>query len=86
MPRYHFHAADGTQFRDEDGEELPDLDAAKEVALAVLTEMLPGQSVDFWENRLFTVSVKDETGRLVAVLTTTAAVDPVAQPDVPPQT
>jgi hypothetical protein len=35
---------------------------------------------------MFSVSVKDETGRLVAVLTTIATVDPVPQPDIPPET
>jgi hypothetical protein len=85
MTRYHFHAADGTQFRDEDGEELPSLGAAKGVALEVLTEMLPSKANEFWEAKTFSVSVKDETGRLVVVLTTLAVIDPVPLADVPPE-
>jgi hypothetical protein len=86
MPRYHFHTADGSKFRDEDGEELPDLSAAKAVAIEVLTQMLPGKANELWESKIFSVNVKDETGRLVAVLNTVATVDPVALPDVPPET
>ena len=86
MTRYHFHAADGTQFRDEKGDELPSLEAAKAVALDVLVEMLPGKAREFWRDKAFTVCVKDQTGRLVAVLTTIATVDPVPKPDVPPET
>jgi hypothetical protein len=86
MARYYFHSADGTMFRDAEGEELPSLDAAKRVALAVLTETLPDKAADFWIRKMFSVSVKDETGRLVAVLTTIATVDPVPQPDIPPET
>ncbi|MBA4000155.1 hypothetical protein [Brevundimonas sp.] len=85
MTRYHFHAADGSHFRDEDGEELVGLEEAKAVALNVLTEMLHDKSDEFWREKSFVVSVKDETGRLVACLTTIAVVDPVAQPDVPPE-
>jgi hypothetical protein len=85
MTRYFFHAADGSAFRDEDGEILPDLEAAKDVALDVLTEMLPGKRDEFWDAKKFSVAVKDDTGRLVAVLTTTAVVDPTARGDAPPE-
>jgi hypothetical protein len=84
MTRYHFHAIDGTQYRDETGEELPSLEAAQDVALDVLMEVLPSVKAEFWKDRSFTVAVKDETGRLVATLTTTAVIDPVPEPDVPP--
>ena len=86
MPRYHFHAADGSQYRDEEGEELPGVEKARSVALDVLTEILPSRADDFWREGVFTVSVKDEAGRLVAVLTATATVDGVASPEHPPET
>jgi hypothetical protein len=85
MTRFHFHAADGSPFRDRHGEELPDLDAAKTVALDILTEMLPSRAVEFWDQKSFSVSVKDETGRLVAVLMTIAIVDPAPLADTPPE-
>lgn len=85
MTRYHFHAADGSELRDADGEELPGLDAAKAVALEVMTELLSMKREDFWRRKMLSVSVKDETGRLVAVINATATVDPVARGDTPPE-
>lgn len=85
MTRYHFHAADGATLRDSDGEELPDIDAAKAVALDVMAALLPMKRHEFWRRKMLSVSVKDETGRLVAVITATATVDPVAQADVAPE-
>ena len=85
MPRYHFHAADGVAIQDAQGEELPDLQAAKDVALDVLAELLPMKRRDFWAHKVFSVSVRDEGGRLIAVLTTTATIDPTGRPDVPPE-
>ena len=86
MPRYYFHTADGITVRDEDGEELPDLEAAKDVAIEVLSELLPAKARGLWETKTFSVSVKDEAGRLVASLTTVAILDPAPFPDAPPET
>lgn len=33
MPRYHFHVQTAVQARDEEGQDLPDLDAAKASAM-----------------------------------------------------
>ncbi|HEY0103861.1 MAG TPA: hypothetical protein VGB60_10375 [Brevundimonas sp.] len=85
MPRYHFHAADGSHYRDEEGEDLPGIAEARSVALDVLTEILPSRADEFWREGVFTVSVKDGTGRLVAVLTTTATFDPGTSPQEPPK-
>lgn len=76
MAHFHFHAADGAKFRDLDGEDLPDLEAAKAVAVEILAEMLPGKSDVLWKHKTFGIYVKDEQGRLVAVLTTVATLDP----------
>jgi hypothetical protein len=84
MTRYHFHALDGTALRDEEGEELPNLEAAQEVAVAVLTEMLPSRK-EFWSEKMFSVAVKDDSGRLVAILTTVAVTDPSALASIPPR-
>jgi hypothetical protein len=40
MPRYHFHLADGVDYRDEDGVELTDLNAARRMALCYLSDVL----------------------------------------------
>jgi len=85
MPRYYFHTANGFKLRDEEGEHLPGLDAAKVVALDVLAEVLPSKAQQLWAHKTFSVYVKDESGRLVAALTTIATLDPVPLPDVPPE-
>lgn len=69
MARYRFHSAERSKFRDEDGDELPDLAAAKALALEVLTKTLPGKADDFWEHKTFSVHVKDGEGRLVVTVT-----------------
>lgn len=79
MPRYYFHAADGAQIRDEDGEELTDLEAAKAVAASVMSELLLIRRQSLWDEGPLTVTVDDETGHRVACLTTMATADPVAR-------
>lgn len=78
MTRYYFHAANGSQIRDEDGEDLSGLDAAKEVAAAVMSELLGIRPASVWDDGALSVTVRDESGRLVARLTTVATGDPVA--------
>lgn len=85
MTRYHFHAADGAPLRDAEGEDLPSLEHAKTVAVDVMAELLPMKRDAFWKTKMLSVSVKDESGRLVAVLTTTATVDPIGRPETPPE-
>lgn len=82
--RYYFHAGDGAIVRDTDGELLANDRAAANTAVDVLAEMLPTQRDLLWETHRFSVAVKDETGRLVAVLTTTALLDPDRAGDMPP--
>jgi len=85
MTRYYFHAADGAQLRDTEGEELSTLEDAKTIAVDVMAELLSMKRDAFWKRKMLSVAVKDETGRLVAVLTTTATFDPVARPEAPPE-
>lgn len=85
MPRYHFHAADTRRYPDREGEILPDLRAAQATGLAVFTEMPRVKSDEFWDSRTFSVTVKDDTGRIVAVITASAILDPVARAAAPPQ-
>lgn len=82
--RYFFHVGDGHIARDLDGEHHPDDQSAADAALDVLAEMLPGQREQIWATRRFSVAVKDETGRLVTVLTTTATLDLERGGDLPP--
>lgn len=78
MTRYYFHAANGSQIRDEDGEDLSGLDAAKDVATAVMSELLAIGPARVWDDGALSVTVRDEAGRMVARLTTVATGDPAA--------
>jgi hypothetical protein len=42
MPRYYFHYRNGDLFKDDQGEELPDLDAARRHARRVAVELAQG--------------------------------------------
>lgn len=87
MARYHFHnAIDGSAVGDPDGEELPDLRAAEDMALVLLSEILPIKREEFEREKRFSVNVKDSTGRLVIALTTTMTVDGSPDPEAPPST
>lgn len=82
--RYYFHLGDGAIARDADGEDHADDQAAADAAVQVLAELLPGQRPHLWKTRRFSVAVKDETGRLVVLLTTTTALDMERSGDAPP--
>ena len=87
MARYFFHnALDGSAFGDQDGEELRDIRAAENVAINILSEMLPSKRDAFHDEKRFSVIVKDEAGRMVVSITTTMIVDPVPLPEEPPLT
>jgi hypothetical protein len=71
MPRYFFHTADGACIRDPQGDELPGLDQARRMALAVAAELLPMQQSSLLPDGEFTVSVADETGSVLWIVRTT---------------
>lgn len=64
MPRYFFHLIDGSDIRDEVGEQLPDLAAARRSALLILGEILNARSERFWQDGSVRVVVDCE-GRTV---------------------
>ena len=59
MPRYFFHTQNGDCIRDDQGEELKSVDAAREEAVAVLGEILRYRGASFWTTRAFSVIVTD---------------------------
>lgn len=76
MPRYYFHVDNGTgETRDEDGAELPDLEAARREALSgirsILREELAGGSLDFAGR----IRITDEMGRHLLDVPFLTAVD-----------
>ena len=67
--RYFFHTEDGRGFPDEDGDELPSLEAAKASAVAVFTEVLRDNPNEFWAHERFRITVTDEAGeKLFAIV------------------
>jgi Tfp pilus assembly ATPase PilU len=62
VPRYFFHADDGTPDRDEEGTELDDLAAAKCHAVKYASDLICDGTTDFWGNMDWRMSVSDQTG------------------------
>lgn len=73
MPRYFFHTQNGDCIRDDQGEELRSVDAAREEAVAVLGEILRYRGASFWTTRAFSVIVTDTDGRTVVSVTASAS-------------
>ncbi|KIC60703.1 hypothetical protein RM53_00935 [Brevundimonas nasdae] len=73
MPRYFFHTQNGDYIRDDQGEELRSVDAAREEAVAVLGEILRYRGASFWTTRAFSVIVTDDEGQTVVSVTASAS-------------
>lgn len=74
MPRFFFHVRDEDTTRDEEGQELPDLDAAKREAIEGLRDLLCGEvrygRIDLGRR----IEVADEAGATVLTVTAEEAV------------
>jgi len=73
LPRYYFHTENGDWIRDEQGEELRDLDAAREEAVTVLGEILRYRGAAFWTTGAFSVIVTDAEGQVVVAVKAAAS-------------
>ena len=63
MPRYYFHIHDGREILDDDGLELPDLAAAREMAILNSGEILKnGAGPGMWAGEPWRMWVTDEPG------------------------
>jgi len=61
--RYFIHVKDGKELLDQEGVELPNLNAAKEEALKASTELLGGINADdFWNGEPWKLWVTDQPG------------------------
>lgn len=65
MARYFIHILDGTLLRDEEGEELEGLGAARTAALRTLGQTLHSREDRFWEDGALRIFVEDESGATV---------------------
>jgi hypothetical protein len=68
MPRYFFNFKDGQLLLDNEGTELPDLDAARAQAIIASGTMLHDQGAKFWQDRDWHMWVTDEAGTIVCAL------------------
>lgn len=73
MPRYYFHTENGDRIRDDQGEELAGVEAAREEAVTVLGEILRYRGASFWDTGSFSVIVTDDGGRTVVRVTAAAS-------------
>ncbi|GJE42082.1 DUF6894 family protein [Methylobacterium soli] len=65
MPRFFIDTNDGDYYvRDEEGQELPAEEAAREIALSVLPDMARSTLPD-GDRRTFCASVRDERGKTI---------------------
>ena len=68
MPRYFFHVEDGFSTRDNEGIELRDLFRAQEEAIRLSGELLREMGAKFWDGTAWSLTVADETGRVLFTL------------------
>lgn len=73
MPRYFFHTENGDRIRDDQGEDLADVDAARDEALTILGEILRYRGASFWTTRSFSVIVTDADDCVVVSITAKAS-------------
>jgi hypothetical protein len=79
MPLYFFDVDDGSEHSpDIEGVDLPNLRAAQVEATALAGEMLRDRQHEFWDVRSWTMTVTDEQGATLLVI----SVDGVAAPAV----
>jgi hypothetical protein len=70
MARYFFNTEDGVLYADEDGVELPDLDAARSQAARIMGELLKEKPAELFDTGHLRVEVIDQTGAIVLILET----------------
>ena len=78
MYRFHFNIHDGSSTPDEDGTELPDIDAARRQAAQLMGQMLCDDPDMFWNGEEWHLDVTDERG-LVLFSLLFATVDAAAK-------
>ena len=79
MPRYFFGSVDGQREPDEEGEELPNLEAAQLHAMQYAGEVLKSDPALLWKHGQWRVEVTDDTGELLFTVITLAIDAPTAR-------
>jgi hypothetical protein len=76
VERYFFHLEDGTSIPDNEGTELPSLEAAKHAAVQLLAQTLCNAPSKFWNAETYRVNVTDRAGLILFTLEIVATVSP----------
>ena len=79
MPRYHFNVADGRDYPDLQGTELPDLAAARREALRFTSALLGEVESRFWDGHDWQMTVTDPGGITLFTLAFVATDAPAVQ-------
>jgi hypothetical protein len=79
MPKFFFHTEDGRCFSDEDGTDLPDLDAAKAEALRLIGEVAREDGAEFWTTGELRLTVADQRNLTLFALDVSAIMAPAAR-------
>ena len=76
MPRFFLHICNGNGFtEDQEGQDLPDLAAAREAAIKGLRDILAGEMRDGEMNLGSFIEIEDEGHRLLMTVPTDAAIN-----------
>lgn len=68
MPRFFFHRTDGGIDPDQEGTEMPDLDAARIEAVRFAADSVKESPELVWSGSTFRIEVSDETGMLLSTV------------------
>ncbi|MDB5444653.1 MAG: hypothetical protein JWP73_3029 [Phenylobacterium sp.] len=68
MARYFFNTVDGRRYPDEEGADLPDINAVRTKATLVIGELLKEQPADLWDTGRLRLEVADEDGEIVLLV------------------
>ncbi|MDB5419476.1 MAG: hypothetical protein JWP50_2895 [Phenylobacterium sp.] len=68
MARYFFNTVDGRRYPDEEGADLPDMNAVRKKATLVIGELLKEQPADLWDTGRLRLEVADEVGEIVLLV------------------
>lgn len=83
MPRFFFDVQDGHSSRDDEGVELPDVQAARLQAAEMAGRLLSDTAQRFWDHGELTVVVRGEEGLVLFAVAMTGVDAPVAAPMIP---
>ena len=78
MPRFFFHTQNDTDYTDEEGIDLPDMESARTQAALLTAALLKDGASRFWASGPWTLTVTDEDGLVFFTIATHGMEAPVA--------